>query len=323
LLNVKVVFGIALLLFFIFVGCFPKLFTHFSPYYHDEIHVPSLDTPAFPPSKLHPFGTDNSGRDTLSRIVYGTLPTLRDASILVFVTVLLSFFISTVTTLYKPRFIRFVLDTLGNAFVVVPPIVVAVLVLEIPQVLLSPKGPYWYYGVIMAIEVARFVKIMEGDMRIVYNKPFIEGAVIAGSSSFGIFRRHMLRWLLPYIMEYIPSEYARILTIVGELGYFGLYNNIQVAHAEGGPLIQTNELNWAATLAEGSHAWFSTPTIVFFTTLAFCVLIFAFRLLAAGIAQATEIERPQYWAWKEKPLRKQKRRLHTGFRHSTSSSSVT
>lgn len=181
----------------------------------------------------------------------------------------------------------------------VPPLVLAILVLEVPTIYFSHWSGTWYYIVIAILEIFRFTRIIEGDLQLISSKPFIEGAVTAGCSPWQTFRRHLVPWLWPYLMEYIPTQYARILIFVGELSYFGLFNQVLILHGTEGVYVQTKELDWAAMIGLGSHDWFSFPTVLIFPTLAFCILIFLFRLVASGVQDATILERIEYWSWEK------------------------
>lgn len=295
-MNLKVACGGLLLIAFLIAGVFPSHFTKYGPFDTDVWHRWDLAVPAFPPSGLHWLGTGDFGRDTYTQLLYGVLPTLRDATILVLLTLALASLIAIVTTLYKPKFLRFVLDTISRTMTLIPPLVLAILALEIPQVYFSEHSAWWYYCVIGILETGRLVQIIEGDLRLISEKPFIEGAVTAGNSQFRIFRVHMMRWLWPYLIEYIPAQYARILTVVGELAYFGMFSNVVLVQGEDTIHVQTTELDWSAMIAIGGHNWFSVPGVVFFTTLAFCLLVLAFRLVSSGIGELSVQEQTHYWA---------------------------
>jgi len=73
-----VVFGMAVLLAFIIVAIFAPFFAPYDPY------EPTLGQGLLSPSKEHLLGTDALGRDTLSRIVYGSRTSLMIGLIVVF-----------------------------------------------------------------------------------------------------------------------------------------------------------------------------------------------------------------------------------------------
>ena len=293
--NWKLVVGTLILVAFLAVGLFPHAVTRYTPFATDVWHSWDLSIPPFPPSKLHWLGTDDFGRDTYTQLIYGIVPTLRDATLLVTATLVGSFLIASITTLYRPRFVGFLMDTMTQSMTLVPPVILAILVLETPPIYFSTHSAWWYYCVIGILEIVRFVPVIEGDMRLISDKPFIEGAITVGNSKLRVFRVHMLKWLWPYLFEYIPSQYARILTVIGELAYFGLFSNVKLVQGQASIHVMTTDLDWSAMIGIGGHNWFSVPGVVFFTTLAFCLLILAFRFVSSGMADLGQMERSYYW----------------------------
>ena len=73
--------GFAIVLVFILVAIFAEQLTPYSP------TALSVETPFEPPSRAHPFGTDNFGRDILSRVIYGARPDLTISVIAVVISI--------------------------------------------------------------------------------------------------------------------------------------------------------------------------------------------------------------------------------------------
>ena len=63
--NKLAVAGSVILLLFILMAVFAPLIAPYDPFFMD------YSAPLSPPSAAHLFGTDNMGRDILSRIIYG------------------------------------------------------------------------------------------------------------------------------------------------------------------------------------------------------------------------------------------------------------
>lgn len=291
----RVIFGVVVIVLLLVAGMDPHLLTHYSPWQDDMLHMEDFSVPPFPPSRMHWFGTNQYGQDLFTQIVYGIVPTFRDATILVAITLILSFVIAVLQVMYHINLLVF--DRVSDLTKLFPAVLLMLLILEMKPVYFSHWSAYWYFGVITLFEVGRLIPILEGDIQLVYQKPFIESAVIAGGSQVWIFRKHVFRWIQPYILEYVPSQYARILTVMGELGYFGVVTKADIVPTEGGARFVTHQLDLPTLLSIGGHHWFTVPGGVFFPTIVLCLMIVSFRLIAAGIASATTIQRVEYWPW--------------------------
>lgn len=293
----RVAIGLAILVGLCIIGFDPHLVTHYTPFQTQSIDMKTYDTPPFPPSASHWFGSDEQGRDIFTQIVYGIIPTLRDATILVVLTLAVSLLVAVIQGMFNVRLALF--DRVGYVTQIFPPVLLMLLILESQPVYFSHYGAYWYYGIIGLLEMARLIPVMEGDIRLVYHKPFIDSARVSGGSQWWIFRKHVLRWMRPYLVEYVPSQYARVLAVMGELGYFGVTSNKAILHTQDGVIFTTTQLDLPTLLSQGGHHWFQVPGGVFFPTLVLCLMIVCFRIVAAGVGSVTTIDRAQHWPWKE------------------------
>ncbi|KPV42180.1 hypothetical protein [Alicyclobacillus ferrooxydans] len=297
--STRAFIGILVIAGFLVMGLHPSLVTHYGPYQMDKIHLSDDTIPPFPVSRMHWFGTDENGVDIFTQIVYGIVPTLRDATIMVAFTLAAAVIIAVIQTLYKVRIM--LVDRLSYLTSIFPPVLIMLLILEIQPVYFSHDSAYWYYAVIGVLELGRFIPIVDKDIRLIYQKPFIESAVVVGGSQWWIFRKHVLRWMWPYLAEYIPSQYARILAVMGELGYFGVVTKAQFLQSQNGISFTSTQLDLPTLLSLGGHHWFQVPDGVFFPTLTLCLMIIAFRLIATGAARVSMVERTEHWPMKDMP----------------------
>lgn len=281
-LNVRTAAGAFLTLAVMGMGADPQVWVHVSPYAQDVWHAATASAPPFPPSRLHWLGTDQDGHDLFARILYGALPTLRDATLLVLAIWGLSGAIALLRTVWHVPLPLF--DLAAGLMSLVPPMLVALLLLEAPGIYFSARLNLWYYLVIALLESARFAPTLEGDLRLILGRPFIEAARTTGCAPVRILTRHVWPWWRPYLAEYLPLTYARVLAVMGELAYFGIFSHLRLIRTENAVVIDSRQLDWPALIGAASQHWFSDPAPVLFPTLALCVLILGLRLLAAGLA---------------------------------------
>ncbi|MCL6516333.1 hypothetical protein [Alicyclobacillus sp.] len=288
--NPKTAAGAVLILAVLILGADPGTWVHISPYAQDVWHpataTSTASMPPFPPSRQHWLGTDQDGHDLFARILYGALPTLWDATWLVLAVWGVSVAIALLRVVWRIPFP--LVDLATGLTTLVPPMLVALLLLEAPAFYFSPRLNLWYYAVITCLESARFIPTLEGDLRLILARPFIEAAHTTGCSPWRILTRHVWPWFRPYLAEYVPLSYARVLAVMGELAYFGIFSHLRLIRSDSAVVIDSRQLDWPALIGMGSQHWFSDPAPVLFPTLALCVLILGLRLLAAGVSPALE-----------------------------------
>ena len=167
-----------------------------------------------PPSIEHLFGTDNIGRDVLSRTIYGG----RTALIIIALSLILSNPIGLLLGLFSfihsivDRFLRIIMDTLYSfpaflmsitlLFVLGPGIVNLSIAIAIPWI------PIFY-------------RTIRSSVLAILNKPFIEVAQSLGASYTWIVMKHILPHILPIYIGLISIQPARILLVAASINFLG------------------------------------------------------------------------------------------------------
>ncbi|MEW6049095.1 MAG: ABC transporter permease [Bacillota bacterium] len=226
---------------------------------HDPYRVDMSDR-FLPPGPGHPFGTDASGRDVLSRVIVGTRFTLEVAVVVVSIALMLGMVVGGVAGYYGGA-IGELLMRLTDIFLSFPPLVLALAV----NAALGPGlfsamlavGFTWWPG------YARVVRAVVLQAR---DNLYVEAARACGCSNAVVLLRHVLPncWAPVIVQVTLDVGYA-VLTTAG-LSFVGL--GAQPPMAE-----------WGAMVAEGrnyilSHWWWST-----FPGLALFVTVVGFNLL--------------------------------------------
>jgi ABC-type dipeptide/oligopeptide/nickel transport system permease subunit len=138
------------------------------------------------PSRLHLLGTDDVGRDLLSRVIYGSRATLLMGGL----STLFSGFIGVILGLiagYKGGIIDMVIMRMTDTFMCMPALVLML-------AMVAALGP-GMESVIISITVLSwtgFTRIVRGQVIQVRELPYIEAAHALGASGFRIIFRHLL-----------------------------------------------------------------------------------------------------------------------------------
>ncbi len=218
-------------------------------------------------------GSDQFGRDMLSRILFAVRPTLTMVSVVAIVRLFLGTLIGLGAGWSASRFGQ-LLDGLISAALAVPILLVALAAITV----LGAETGLLAFVVGLSIngwgETARLVR---QQTQLIKGQLFVESARSLGSSSWQILFRHILRQIMPMIWMLFAFEISGTLMVTAGLGFLGYYIGgdvwIEVAdfvsrRTSGAPeLGQMLATSWVNLL----QPWplVLTGSIVFFTILGF------------------------------------------------------
>ena len=217
-----------------------------------------------PPSMQNPMGTDNLGRDVLSRVIHGAQVSLQVASIAVGVAVVLGLAIGVLSALYGGK-LDSLLMRLVDIMFAVPSLVLAILI----SGLLGPSRT----NAMLAIGIVYapvFARLARGTSLSVLSLPYVEAARSIGASR----GRMILRYVLPNIagsMIVLVSVYlsAAILT-EASLSFLGLGT-------------QPPEPSWGGMLSDSRTYMELAPWLAVFPGLAIMLVVLGFNFLGDGL----------------------------------------
>jgi peptide/nickel transport system permease protein len=200
------------------------------------------------PSAAHWFGTDELGRDTLSRVIYGARTSLVVGAGAAFVSVLIGAPIGLVAGYLGGR-VDAVAVPVIDLFIALPGLVLAHIIPD----LIGPSllNLVLVLGFVMWPAVARLVR---GQTFAVREMAFIEAAVAAGGSSGWIIRRHV--W--PNIMRVVAAQFSLTVSFAiitsASLSFLGL--GIPPPTPDWGSMVRTGydfiAINPSMSLAPGA-----------------------------------------------------------------------
>ncbi len=223
------------------------------------------------PSLLHWFGSDNQGRDILSRLLFAARTDLTMAALAIFPPFVIGCAIGLVAGYvggvsdYLP--IRW-LDVTGSF----PYFILILAVISV----IGPGQPGFYISV-AAVGWVSYARILRNQTRSLRQGEFVTAARCLGFSGPRILLLHILpNALLPAAVQAI-SDVALTLMLAVSLNYLGLG-------------VQSPAVEWGRMISEGQAYLAQDPWICFFPGVAILSLALGFRLLADGLAERMEIE---------------------------------
>ena len=147
-----------------------------------------------PPSLLHLFGTDNMGRDILSRIMEGAGTTLIIATCVVLVGFVLGTIIGCLTG-YFGGWADTVLMRLCDAITAFPSILLALV-----MVMLLGRGKYQIIVILGILFVPSFARVVRGEVARQKSQNYAASARLMGASHLRIIFRHLLPNTFPVLL---------------------------------------------------------------------------------------------------------------------------
>ncbi len=191
-----------------------------------------LDSLRQPPSLQHPLGTDNKGRDILTRVLYGG----RISITVSVVAAILSMGIGLIVGLMS-GYVGGKVDTFFMALVD--------LILAFPSLLLAigvsvlfPPGVYTVMIALSSVGWASFARLMRGHVLSLKESAFVEAARAIGCSDLRIVLVHLLPQCVPLALVMTGMKLGGYILTESALSFLGL--GAQPPTATWGSMISSN-----------------------------------------------------------------------------------
>jgi peptide/nickel transport system permease protein len=224
------------------------------------------------PSWQHPFGTDQFGRDILSRTIWGARIDLQIAVFAVAGPLLIGGLLGLLAGYHH----GWADVLLGRAMDVVVTFPFLVLVIAIVAVL-GPGLNNMYIAVAIAGWVP-YARLMRGEVAVVAASDHVMAARGLGYGLARILGRHVVPNAARPLLAYAVSDMALAILLGSSLGYLGLG-------------AQPPEAEWGVLVADGKNFLTQAPWISLFPGAAIVLAGLGFSLLGDGLADRMDVRR--------------------------------
>lgn len=250
--------GVALVGLFVAMALFAPVVAPYDPILQD------LQARLQPPSIAHPFGTDNFGRDVLSRVIWGA----RIDLMIAVVGVLFPFLIGTVVGTVAGYFGGIIDTILMRVIDVILAFPFLVLMLSIIAIL--GPGLASFFIAMAVVGWVSYARMIRAQILVLKTLDFAVAASSLGFSKPRVMFRHLLPNALAGSLVFVMSDAVLVLLNGASISYLGL--GVQPPTAE-----------WGVMVFEGqgfiTQAWWMT----LFPGLAIVTLAFGFSLLGDAL----------------------------------------
>lgn len=263
--NKQAMFGAFIVGVLIFAAIFANFIAPYDPVFYQNYEAVMQD-----PGGKYVFGTDELGRDTFSRLVYGARLTLTAALF----PVAIAFFIGVPVGLftgYKGGFWdQWVITRIVDAMQAFPSLILALAIVSV-----MGSG---FFNAMIAIGIGflpAFVRITRAQVMSLKNLEYIQAAKSIGCSDFRIAFVHILPNIMPTLLVQITLTMATAIIAEAGLSYIGLG-------------ARPEQPSWGSMLRNAQGYIGTQPWLSFWPGAAISLVVLGFNLVGDGLRQALD-----------------------------------
>ena len=265
-LPVSLMAGMAMLALVLACAMFPLALAPYDPLVFDFTAL--LEAPG----RSHWFGTDNFGRDILSRVISAARI---DLQIALFATLgpMLAGTLAGLLTGYVGGWPDVVLGRLIDLVLTFPFLVIVIAIVAV----LGPGLANMYVAVTLVGWVF-YARLMRGEVLVQKQADYVAAARVLGYGFGRILFRHILPNAFRPILVYWVTDMALKILLGSSLGYLGLG-------------AQPPEAEWGVLIADGKNFFTQAWWMTFFPGLAIVFAGLGFSLTGDGLADLMDVKR--------------------------------
>src|SRR5438876_9461366 len=253
--------GIVIIFVFVLVAIFaPWIATH-------DVGATNLSVRYLGPSAGHWFGTDSTGRDIFSRVVFGARISLEVGIIVVTVSAFVGTLIGAVSGYYGGLIDRFLSGYLFNVFLAFPG-----LLLAIALVAFLGAGLNKLIFALCVIGWVGYARLIRGQVLKVREYDFVQAARALGAGDLRILVRHILPNAIQPLIVQASLGMAGAVLSEASLSFLGLG-------------VPPPAPSWGKMLNDGRAFLFNAPHLIIFPGLMIMITVMAFNFVGDGLRQ--------------------------------------
>lgn len=258
-----VVFGLVIILATVITAIFAPLIAPYDPYEQDLYHA--LEGP----SQAHLLGTDGIGRDTLSRLIYGTRIALMVGVIATGIAAFSGMTLGLIAG-YFGGFINMIIMRFVDALMTFPMIILALTIA-------ATLGP-GIRNLMLALGISMlsgYARLMAGLVYSVRENDYVLASHSLGASNLRILLRHVLPNSFPPFIVVITMQMGGAIMAEAGMSFIGVG-------------IEAPTASWGAMVNDGYQYLLVNPALSFAPGIAILLVVFAFNMVGDGLRDALD-----------------------------------
>lgn len=237
---------------------------------HDPIYDQDYTAVLQPAGNGHILGTDDLGRDTFSRLVYGARLSIQAAVISVGIAVLIGVPVGLITGYFRGFWDEWVVMRIVDAMQAFPSLILAL-------AMAAALGG-GFYNAMIAIGIGflpSFIRITRAQVLTVRSLEYVQAAKAIGASKWRIMFLHVLPNSMPPILVQITLAMAAAIIAEAGLSYLGLG-------------ARPEQPSWGSMLNIAQGYLNIDPMLAFWPGMAIFLVVLGFNLLGDGIREVLD-----------------------------------
>ena len=264
--NILVRIALIMLMFLILLAVFAPFITPF-PDHAGTANNPSMALQ--PMSSTHWFGTDEMGRDILTRVIFGIRISLYSSFTTIIVAVLIGSVLGAIAGASK-GWVDEILMRITDCFLSFPPLLLAITI----AALLGPSLTNAQIAIVLAWWPF-YTRLMRGQAISVKEKQFVRAAEAIGTGRLTIIFRHIVPNCIPPIIVQASIDMGSVILTLASLGFLGI--GAQAPTPEWGLMVSTSRFYFL------NAQWYSI-----FPGLAIFFTVLSFNLIGDGLREVLD-----------------------------------
>jgi peptide/nickel transport system permease protein len=257
--NLLATIGVILVILFVILALFAPWIAPQDP---AAIDLPNRLSSA---SHSHWLGTDELGRDILSRVIYGARVSMFVGSCIVLTSLVLGLIIGSIAGYYGGWIDQFFNVVVMNAFLSFPGILIAI-------AFVAFRGP-GIGNLVVALSISGWVgyaRLVRGQVLAAREREFVEAARAIGASDLRIITRHILPNIIQPVVVQSAIGMAGAILAEATMSFLGLG-------------VPPPTASWGSMLNDGRAHLFDAPHLVFFPALAVMLAVLSFNFIGDAL----------------------------------------
>lgn len=258
-----VLFGLVVITILVLTAIFAPLLAPYDPYKQNLNNILSK------PNSEHLLGTDTLGRDTLSRIIYGTRTSLLVGIVAIFIAASIGMLLG-LTAGYMGGITNTIIMRLIDAMMTFPMILLALTMAALLGVGLK--------NIIIALGISLvppYARVMCGQALSIKQNDYVMAGRAMGAKSSRVMLRHVAPNCFPPLIVLMTMMIGSAILAEAALSFLGIG-------------IRPPGAAWGAMVSEGYRYLLTTPVLSFAPGLAIMLVVFAFNMVGDGLRDALD-----------------------------------